>query len=73
MAENTELDKRRWFHRRMMSYAALAGIIMLLLYTASRAAEAAAATDIIQAGIYALTSIVLGYFGFSTWDDIKKP
>ncbi len=73
MAENAELDKRRWYHRRMMSYAALAGIIVLMLYTVNSAAEAATATDIIQAGIYSLTSIVLGYFGFSTWDDIKKP
>ena len=56
-----------------MSYMALFGLIVLLIFVANNAAEAAKAGDELKAGIYSLTGIVLAYFGFSTLDDIKKP
>ena len=71
MKLNLEVQRKKWANRRRMAWISFIAILVIgaLSFIFPDAAEKSA--GVLGAVVALLGSIVIGYLGFSSWDDVR--
>lgn len=71
MKLNLEVQRKKWANRRRMAWISFIAILVIGVLSFIFPAAAEQSSGVLGAVVALLGAIVLGYLGFSSWDDVR--
>ncbi|MEA1079534.1 hypothetical protein [Marinobacter qingdaonensis] len=68
---NLEVQRKKWANRRRMAWMSFIAILVIGVLSFVFPAAAEQSSGVLGAVVALLGAIVLGYLGFSSWDDVR--